>query len=195
MEIVKLVLEYFKIILSWPVITGILIIYFLRLFKWPLSNFLNRMVKSQIYGLTVEAMTLSEQRKELPEPKADLEKYISENPQEIIEEYNRIFRGYWFERGYNLIFGTQILLLEHLLSKGTEGDFYVNLFSFYQDFLNRSNLTTTQMADYLGFLCDMKFIDMMGEGIDLCVKITPCGTDFLSYIKGQYLYSYKYKAF
>lgn len=200
MEIARLVLDYLKIILSWPVITAIAIIYFLRLFKEPISDFLSRLVKGQVYGVTVEATTPSEQRKEVqetsvPKPQADIEKYISENPQEVLKEYARVLNGYWFERGYNLIYGTQIALLEHLLSKGVDGDFYVNVFPFYQNFLNRSNLTTTQMADYLGFLRDMKFIDITSDGDDLRVKITPYGVDFLSYIKGQYPYSYKYKAF
>jgi len=101
---------------------------------------------------------------------------------------------YWFERTFNIIYGTQIDLLEYLSAKGTDGDRYVNLLVFYNEFVKRSGLASTQMADYLGYLHSMRFVEYRGEGSDLIVKITPYGVNFLSYIKGQYPSTYKYKA-
>ena len=67
----------------------------------------------------------------------------------------------------------------------TRGQLY-NLFQFYADFIVRSNLTLTQMADYIGFLREARFVEQVGSDTDLRIRITPYGLDFLSYIKGQY---------
>lgn len=115
-----------------------------------------------------------------------MEKYIRENPKQVAQEYIKTFNAYYFERAYNLIYGTQISLLEHLSQKGDQGDSYVNLFRFYNEFLSRSNLTSTQMADYIGFLRDAKFVEQFGSDNDFRIRISPYGIDFLSYIKGQY---------
>ena len=200
MEIAKIVLDYLQTFLSWPVVSAIVIIYFLKLFKEPLSDFFRRMIKGQVYGVALEASSPSEQRKEIkegkiPQSQEAIEKYIQENPKEVIKEYLRILQSYWFERAYNLIYGTQISLLEHLSTKGEDGEYYVNLFSFYKEFQDRSQLFSTQMADYIGFLQDMKFIEYAGEGSNLKVKITPFGIDFLSYLKSQYSASYKFRPF
>ncbi len=200
MQIASIVLEYLRVLLSWPVIAGLVALYFLIQFRDPLSDFLKRMVRGQIGAVTLEAARPSEQSKEIkmteaPKTQDEIEKYISENPQQVIKEYIRTFNAYWFEKAFNLIYGTQISLLEHLLSKGTDGDAYINLYSFYQEFLNRSNLTATQFADYVGFLRDAKFVEIETVANDMRGKITPYGTDFLSYIQVQYKYSYKLKAF
>lgn len=200
MEIAKIVLAYIQVLLSWPVVSAIVIVFFLKLFKEPLSNLFRRIVRGQVYGVSLEASNPSEQRKEIkegptPQSQEAIEKYIKENPKEVIRDYLRVFNGYWFERAYNLIYGTQVNLLEHLTTKGTEGDSYINLFMFYNEFLNRSQFSSTQMADYIGFLVDMKFVELFGEGSNLRVKITPYGVDFLSYIKSQYPTSYKYRVF
>ena len=51
------------------------------------------------------------------------------------------------------------------------------------------------MADYLGFLVDVGFVEHVGQGHDINTKITPYGVDFLSYIKTQYPLAYKHIAF
>lgn len=192
-----IILQYIKAFLTWPVVT--LIIAFM--FRSAISNFLRRLVKGEgPGGWKLEAATPSEQRREIrdiPQPKSETEseKYIRENPKAAIKEYIRTFNAYWFERAYNLIYGTQIALLEYLQTKGDRGDKYINLVTFYNDFLRRSRFTGTQMADYLGFLKDTQFIEYAGEDTDITVKITPYGVDFLSYIKIQYRISYKYRVF
>jgi predicted transcriptional regulator len=84
-------------------------------------------------------------------------------------------------------------LLEHLSIKGSEGDKYINLVSFYNEFVKRSSSSSVQMADYLKFLKDTGFIEFVGEGSELSVKIFPYGVDFLSYIKQIYALTYKYR--
>ena len=198
MEIAKIVLAYIQTLLSWPVISAFMLVYFLNLFKEPLSDFFRRIVKGQVYGVSLEASSPFEQRKEIKEglkSPEDIEKYIKENPKDVLKDYLQVFNRYWFERAYNLIYGTQIELLEHLATKGAGGENYINLFTFYDKFLTRSQSVSTQMTDYIRFPRDMKFIESVGEGNDLRIKITPYGMDFLSYIKDQYPGSYKYKIF
>lgn len=199
MEIAKLILYYLQILLTWPVIGGIIAIVFLKMFREPLSDFFQRIVRGQLYGVSIEASTPSEQQEKVgKEPKVqsatDLETYVQNNPKEAIKEYLKVINWYWFERIYNAIYGTQITLLEHLAVKIENGDLYINLFPFYSEFQNRSKLYNIQMADYLGFLKNMVLIEILNIGTDLKVRITPRGLDFLSYVKGQYPY-YKSKTF
>lgn len=200
MQVANLVLEYVKALVTWPLAVFILGVIFIRTFREPISDFFRRIVRGEAYGVRLEAATPSEQKKEAEESEAfktpdEIEKYVKENPKEVIEQYLRVQNGYWFERAYNLIYGTQISLLEYLQTKGTDGEKYVNLVPFYTDFLSRSKLQTTQFADYLGFLAQMRFIEYEGQDTDLTARITPYGTNFLSYIQGQYTTSYKYRPF
>lgn len=198
MEIAELVRRYLEVILTWPVAMLALGLTAMRWFREPFADFLRRVVRGEAYGVRLEAANPSEQRKEaqdVPQPQPDVEQYIRENPKEVVHEYLRAVNGYRFERAYNLIYGTQLDLLEHLSTVGKEGEPYVNLVPFYNEFVKRSNLSGTQMADYLGFLRDMHFIQYSGPENHLRVQITPLGIDFLTYIKGQYSAFYKFKPY
>lgn len=199
METEEIVLRYLQVILAWPIICLVLGLFFMFLFKQPISDLFRRISKGELYGARFETNSPSEQdikTKEEPQLKTkdDLEKYIKENPKKVQEEFLRYFNGYWFEKTFNLIYGTQINLLEHLANKGSQGDKYINLMGFYNEFIKRSRFTT-QLPDYIRFLKDGRFVEFMGEGSELSVKITPYGMDFLSYIKSQYPATYKYKVF
>jgi len=200
MEIAEIILRFLQAILSWPIIVLILGIVFVVVFKGPISDFLRRIVKGEAYGVRIEASRPSEQKeiaKETPkiESQDQIEQYIINNPKAVVAEYLRLANGYWFERTFNIIYGTQIDLIEYLATKGTNGDKYINLVVFYNEFIKRSGLSSTQMSDYLGFLLGMRFIEYAGEGSDLIVKVTPHGVNFLSYIKAQYPSTYKYKPY
>jgi hypothetical protein len=197
MDIARLVLEYIRAILSWPVVLGLLGIYFLKTFHQPVADLLRRFTKAAGYGVSIEAAGPSTQLQEIketgvPRPVEDqLREYVRENPAEVVREFIRTFNAYWFERSFNLIFGTQILLLEYLLDKGKEGESYVGLEQFHREFLRRGGFQTTQFADYLGFLLYLNFIRYEGDPIQ--VYITPYGVDFVSYLRAQYAGHYRLK--
>lgn len=200
MKIAEIILQYLQVFLGWPVIILILGIIFFKWFKEPISDFFRRLVKGEAYGVRVEASSPLEQQKEakqIPQLQSqdEIERYIQEHPKEIIEEYIKLLRGYWFERVFNLIFGTQIRLLEYLSKKGSSGEKYINLVGFYDEYVKRSGVAIAQTGDYFRFLEDMKLIEYVGEGSELTVRINPFGVDFLSYIKTQYALVYKHKAF
>jgi len=125
--------------------------------------------------------------------KSEIEAYIKDNPQSVIIEYMELLDRYFFERTFNIIYGTQIDLLEYLSEKGEEGEKYINLVTFHKEHIRRFG-KSTQMADYLGYLKKSGFIKYEVEENELNVKITPYGINFLSYIKTYYPLMYnKYK--
>lgn len=198
MAIAELVLQYLKALFNWPLV--VLILGFT--FKDVFADFFRRLIKGKGYGIEIEASTPTAQRKEakesihqsLPQADDEMERYIQTNPKAVKVEFIKVFNSYWFERAYNLIYGSQIKLLEYLAQKGAAGEKYENLLRFYSEFLEKSR-SGTQMADFIGFLIDMRFVEHLRNGDEITTKITPYGVDFLSYIKTQYSLVYKFRVF
>jgi hypothetical protein len=206
MTTAELVLRYLEVLVSWPAVGLVLGLFGLKWFREPLAGFLSRMTKGEAYGVRLEARNPSEQLKSKKPPQLEsaekitegptdkLEEYIRENPKEVLAIQLRLANGYRFERSFNLIFGTQVDLLVHLSERHDEGDLYINLFRFYNEYTRRSFVAPMQMADYLNFLRSAGYIELVGEGIELRAKITPFGVDFLSYLRTSYPTSYRGKA-
>jgi len=196
MKVAELVLRYLEVILSWPVIALALGAIALKLLHEPLSDFLRRNIEVEGYGFRVKAADPSQQRKEAQEaiqPRSEdaLLTWVQENPEQVVTDYQRLFRGYWFERALNLIFGTQLELLEHLEACGDAGERYINLVPYFQKYLKQSGHSQRQMADYLGFLRDMRFMEYVEHDGEQYARLTPFGVDFLSYLRAQYGEMYK----
>ena len=205
METSNIVLQYLKVFLSWPVITLALVIFFIKLFKDPISDFIRRLIKGEAYGVKFQASSPAEQKKEAEKKEAEeipqiqseneLERYVKDNPKEAIKNIIDISRKFRFERIFNIIYGTQINLLVHLNTKGETGDKYINLFSYYNDYIARSRLYSAKIEDYFGFLHSMQLIEFFGEGTNFSVRITPEGAHFLSYIRSECPATFNYKPF
>ena len=200
MEITNIVLQYLKIVFSWPVITFILFICFFVLFKDPISDFIHRLIKGEIGNVKLQATSPADQKKEAEEfppiqPKNELELYVKNNPREAIETIIKISRNFRFEKTFNIIYGTQINLLTHLSTKGDSGDRYINLAFYYHDYISRSKFYSAKIEDYFGFLEAMQMIEFFGEGNNVSIRITPEGINFLSYIKKEYPTTFNYKPF
>lgn len=200
MEISNQILSYLEIIFSWPLITLIIVIIFIIIFREPLSDFFRRLIKGEAYGVKFQASSPSEQReeaKDIPkvQPESELESYIRDNPQETIKTIIRLSRGYRFERIFNIIYGTQINLLLHLSSKDELGDKYINVMSYYNEYIGRSRLYSVKPEDYFGFLLSMQMIEFFGESTNFSMRITPEGIDFISYIGSEYPTTFKNKPF
>ena len=200
MVISNIVLQYLKVLLSWPVITLILVMSFIKLFKDPISDFIRRLIKGEAYGVKFQASNPAEQKKdakEIPQiqPENEIERYVKDNPKEAIQTIIDISRKFRFERIFNIIYGTQINLLVHLNTKGESGDKYINVLSYYNDFIARSRLYSAKIEDYFGFLHSMQLIEFFGEGTSFSVRITPEGAHFFSYIRSEYPATFNYKPF
>ena len=200
MIISNIVLQYLKVLLSWPVITLILVISFIKLFKDPISDFIHRLIKGEIGSVKLQAISPADQKKEAEEfppiqPENELELYVKNNPGEAIKTIIEISRNFRFEKIFNIIYGTQINLLAHLNTKGESGDKYINLLSYYNYYIARSRLYSAKIEDYFGFLHSMQLIEFFGEGTNFSVRITPEGAHFLSYIRSEYPATFNYKPF
>jgi hypothetical protein len=199
MEISQQVLEYLKVLLSWPVITGVCVFFFIRTFKKPIENFIQRLTRGNFYGVAVEAIPQSQSTETVSDIGAlslsDPERYVAEHPKETVGELEELRTKFQCERVFNIIYGSQIRLLDHLKDKGQMGEHYNNLIRFYREFLQKSNLTTINMDTYLSFLESMKLVEATTIGNSKAFKLGPFGEKFLSYIKAEYDPFFKGKDF
>lgn len=198
MEIADLVLQYVEVLLSWPVITLVLGLLALIWLRKPIGNFLNRVRSAEGYGVRLDAVDPAQQLRksqDVDEPKSEneLAVWIRDDTEVAATEFLRLFNGYWWERAFNIIYGSQIEILEHLEAKGDSGEKYVNLVPYFEEFLRRGGPANTQMPDYLAFLQSMNFIGYQTKNGEQLVKITPFGVNFLSYLRAQYPAGYKLK--
>jgi len=186
----NMTLEYLKVFLSWPVVVLALGLLFLYNFKHQISNFLSRVTEGEAYGMKFKANSPQDSAlttdTEHVIPENDAIKWVTENPEKAIEEYNRVNNSYKWERAMNFIYGTQIDLLDALSKRGDVGELYVNLAFFLDEHQKRIGNSSYQMADYLNFLQLLGFVISEGDSNNLRIKITPYGLSFLSYIKASY---------
>jgi hypothetical protein len=211
-EIAELVLRYLDVFLRWPLAIFALGLIAMLLFRKAISDFLSRVESAGGYGFQLKAgnpqlqlQTAPEKKPEAPELAAAVEQqppapqqgpplvpqqaiqYVQQHPAQVVEEFLRTFNAYRFERAFNLIYGTQIALLQHLANKTMEGEAYQNLAPFYEEHRRRAPDSDYQMADFVRFLEQLGFIEYVAqEGPNFRVRITPVGLNFLSYIRTQY---------
>ncbi len=202
MDISTYILDILRIIFSWPPMILIVTIILLKSFKISISDLLQRMTKGTFPGFTIEASSSSAQQRgitassnQMVSQEEKIRQYIRDNPDAVIREYLEIASKFSYERIYNLIYGSQLALLEHLEKCGEGGELYINLNSFYYQFLQKSSLTNVQITEYLGFLVNLKLIEYFNLNSDSKVRITPYGLNFIIYIKNVYSPFYKGKPF
>lgn len=194
MEVAKFILDCVRVILSWPVLTATVILYFLIKFRPPIIAFINRLVTAAVNkdGLVLTSTLPTNQSAiELNLPK---ESSKEEDKQLKIEsaptldvtktkEYQGLLEKYMFERIFFMIYGSQIRLLEHLELKGPEGDLESNLLRFYFEFKMLLKDTDYSPLGYIGFLQAVLLIERISS---TTYKITPHGIAFLNYIRSAY---------
>lgn len=200
MEIAKIVLSYIQVLLNWPFLGASLIFIFIIMFKKRIDDFLSRLVKGKVGAVYIEALPAKQEKsikgKKIEEPSKKTLKSTEDESVISYEEYLRIFNLYVFEKGFAIMYGTQIDLLEYLTSKADEGEKLVNLHRFYVDFIKKSIYSKQTFKAYYKFLENWKFIQIItSKDNEKIVKITPHGLDFLSYIKSEYPGSYNIKSF
>jgi hypothetical protein len=185
-----MLLEYIKLLVSWQVVALILGLMALHSFKGSISALLGRFIRGSGYGITLEAQPVQQntsnsedQPKNLTE-KSDPEKWVADNPKLVIEEYQKLYNSHQWERAYNLIYGTQLDLLEYLASKGDVGESYLNLRPFHLECQRLLGNENTAFAAYLMYLDSFRFITFNEQ--TQVVKIEPFGIAFLDHLKATY---------
>ncbi len=196
MKIEEIILQCLRVVLNWPLVAIISIF----LFKKQISDFLSRLIRGKIGNLSVEA-TPPKQEKVIIENnnKNPLIQMMKDDPENAYHEILKLYEDYFYERSFNIIYGTQINLLDHLDKKPYKSEKYNFIFiKFYFKHLGRKPKTKKPYNQYLDFLEINKFIEILNANKtnnEKILKITPSGIKFLSYIKTHYPERYKNKPF
>jgi len=217
----QLLLEYLKVLLSWPPIALLITFIFFARFRLAISNLLNRVTEGNFFGqgfkaappnqslesggvaedLLIKASeaqsnTGAQQNIETPtplppelanDPQALVAiEWVKGNPIQTVIEYKRLLLNYNFERLFNIIYGTQILLLEYLSSRSGETVALTQLAQFHLMYLSKPKATSYELQDYVNFLVTYGVIAVAGVPNQQTYSLTPHGVQFLAYIKTNY---------
>lgn len=209
----KILLEYLKVILSWPPIA--LVIAMLLIPRGAIGDFLKRVVQGNLFGQEFKAVLPTQQTegnvsedgltlaaKNNPPAQQETEvlpaelanepyaqeavNYVRHNPVETVIEYRQLSFNYNAERLFAKIYGTQISLLEFLASKPETTSNLGALVQFHDEHQRRTESTNYQIRDYMNFLISQGVVNVSGEENAHQYCITEHGIQFLSYIKANY---------
>lgn len=203
METARIILDYLKVLLSWPVLVIAIILFFLLKYKSSVKSILSRLerVKGPVGTeaiLRQEALTKNSNSTETMEKQLQKEIAKLEDEKEefttflnnvVIPSMRQLETHLDFERIYSFIYGSQLRLLKHLSELGNRGDSYVNVYSFYQEMLGSypSGIKISPFSFWVGFPRTHGLIEVSGqEEKSRTFSITGKGIDFLEYIKAQY---------
>ena len=205
MSYVEIILNYLKAFLnSWPLIILITFI----VYKKQISSLLNRVYKGKFYGASFEATSTIQRKKfdnvekfENLKKQQEAIKYCRENPKEAVNYYTsmytNLYKAFVFEKAFNVVFGTQIRLLEDLEQQEGISVEKSQLNVFYKEYLNRTNplYKRSTQQEYFAFLYYFKFIEDINKNSHNYTQISNLGKEFLIYIRKQYPLIYPVKVF
>jgi hypothetical protein len=192
----EIILQCLQIVFDWPLVAIISIF----LFRKQISDFVSRLIRGKIGIFSAEA-TPPKQEKVIVEnnEKNPLIQMMKDDPENAYHEILKLYEDYFYERSFNIIYGTQINLLDHLNKKPDKSEKYNFIFvKFYCKHLGKKPKITKPYNQYLDFLEINKFIEILNAdktNNEKILKITPSGIKFLSYIKAHYPERYKNKPF
>jgi hypothetical protein len=237
----SLLLEYLKVIFSWPPVLAMLLIWFVRRFNVQISKLLDRIKGVKLPGgselilieiekqqeaatppdlfpsaadsstsgagsadLTVPMATLEAHGHASPTPNraysgrvgalypsvnADaVVEWMHLNPGPSLDDYvDKVFQ-LQCERTFNIIFGTQVLVLAYLenpvLTEPLPGSALAPLFARHVELTGGT--PGRQFSDFLGFLVNSGYIQNVGTAEGPLYQITASGREFLKYIRQYY---------
>ncbi len=180
---------------TWPFFAFILLL----VYRKQIANLLTRLIKGKVGSFSFEVTPLK-QEKAIKEDKIRKSndvtiEFIRKNPEKALNGFINTYNAYLFERNFNMIYGTQINLLECLANKKDKSEKWVNLFTFYYNFMTKTTSPRITFVQYLGFLESCKFIKTIIKDNEKIAKISLQGLNFLYYIRSQYPTIYKHKPF
>lgn len=168
--------------MSWPVTILVLGGVFLLLFNNEIKQFLGNLVIRHRWPGGSET-ELSRRQQDQASGRLDLEAVTSDSTEDIATLKGQLeeTRKYWlFENTYNLIYGSQIRLLEHLSRKASTGDSFQSLYSLFYDSSCRLYLVLRSypFVNYMNFLETRNLVEKHGDNY----KIAGLGIEFLNHI-------------
>jgi len=215
-----LLLDYLKVLLSWPPMALVIALVFLYRFKLAIEGLLARVTEGELFGQKIKAAAPSQSLEStsaddyltkivesrpqsnaqsveavvepLPAELADEPdaqsaiKWVKENPVQTVVEYKKLMLHITFERIFNMIYGTQISLLEFLASRPADSIPITQLAKFHMEHLSKVSSSHYQEQDYMNFLVINGVINVSPLADQLGYSITQHGIQFLAYIKAMY---------
>ncbi len=182
-----LVLEYLKVLLSWPPIVLLLALLFAKRLQTPVVDLLARVRKWKSFGVEAELADQQVVAAKMPAAEAeDLLTHNSSDPVRARAEILRIWQLFNFERWFNVIYGSQIRLLEHLRLLGAVGAPVAELDPFYDEHLSLAKEHAAAKDNFLGFLKHTGVIEFFADGDTTKVRISNLGNMFLTHIRQSY---------
>ena len=185
-----MILEYLKVLLSWPPIVAVLVILIVKRFQIPITALLTRIRSLRGLGTEVQLGEAAAQQAEAAKkPAGETEDLLNQNSSDPVRaraEILRLWRLYNFERWFNVIFGTQMRLLEHLRLVGKAGEKVTELDKFYIEHQQSAGDVQSTLTNYFDFLRQTGLIEGFTDGDLPKVRLTEDGILFLAYIRQTY---------
>lgn len=189
----ELVLKYIEVLTTWQIMAFALVVIFIFKYKQSITKVIDR-INSVKVGNVELGTNQNQDLENLDIDKAIYSKREVEELKEIkaaasgvLQESNELYVKYQWERATNLIFGTQIKLLEYLISKGEEGASFVELSKYYFEHQTLANFTESSIDKYFNFLKYFLFIeDSAINSPSQNLRITPMGIRYMDYLLANY---------
>ena len=115
--------------------------------------------------------------------------YIAEDRQKAKEEYARLYGLYIYEKLFNLIFGTQLMLLERLERDYPQEMEYDYARIYWLEHCTRIRNQNYSFNAYIDFLKKSLLISVENN----IIKLSLFGSNFLLYIRSAYSLTYRSK--
>lgn len=224
-----LLLDYLKVVLSWPPIALVIALVFFRRFQSAIEGLLARVTEGELFGQKIKAVAPNQSLEpastddyltnvvETP-PHTDTQSletvsdalpaeladdphaaasitWVKRNPVETVIEFKKQMLNLSFERNFNMIYGTQISLLEFLASRPTDVIPITQLAKFHLEHLSKVGESNYQLQDYMNFLVINGLMTEVPLANQKGYSIAPHGIQFLAYIKANYPLGWFQRAF
>ncbi|WP_435465196.1 hypothetical protein [Variovorax sp. GB4R4] len=185
-----MILEYIKVVLSWPPMAVLLVWILLPTFGVPLATLLKNIRKGKAAGIEFEVDPEKQQGSAPPPLVAeDHLGRIAADPKAAKAEILKWWTAAVAENNFHKIYGTQMRLMEHLANRPNGADSEGNLLPFHLEHLKLVEAASNPIApgywtQYFGFLLHTEYVERVADSNQ--VRLTPLGQEFLRYIRSTW---------
>ncbi|MDN6885297.1 hypothetical protein QMO14_16955 [Variovorax sp. CAN2819] len=187
-----LILEYLKVLLSWPPLAFIGACIVIAAFRQQLAEKLDRLIeaKGKDWHARFQEPTQNVGTSPPAPPTADSDylTQVTSDPAKARVEILKWWTAAASENAFHRMHGTQWRLLEYVLSRGEAGAPAEEVRPFYDEHLKLGEsvpgFVPPTIDQYIGFLVGQSLIIIASDHKGgMAVQLTPLGHEFIKYIK------------
>lgn len=202
----KLLLEYLAVFLSWPPLVFFLGCICIFTFKHEIAHFFFRLNHAEFAGASLTAsdlpqrpvgktdvLTSNDNDSRAEEETLNLEdrkrfNFIKDRPLNVLHILNKMEKELAFEKIFNSVFGTQMQLLDQLVTVVPNGISVTEEMPrhFYELHIKLIAPRKPEFNDYLTFLINSNLLQIYRSPESTAYAVTNFGRDYLDYIKRNY---------